>query len=95
MEFRFQNAAIETVLEEMAARLGFVIERTVQLNGRISVMAPEPVDADEAIVLLNTLIVPLGYGAVEKPAQEQADGRMARVLRVMPWDQVKKEAPVR
>jgi hypothetical protein len=95
MEFQFQNAEIDTVLDEMAARLGFVIERTVKLNGRISVRAPAPVNSDEAIVLLNTMIVPLGYGAVEKPAQEQADGRKARVLRVMPWDQAKKESPVR
>ena len=95
MKFQFENASLDTVLDEMSARLGFVIQRTVTLNGKISITAPQPVNADEAITLLNSLLVPLGYGAVEKPAQEQADGRKARVLRVMPWAEAKKEAPVR
>jgi type II secretory pathway component GspD/PulD (secretin) len=95
MIFNFENATIDQVLDEMSARLGFVIQRTVTLNGKISVTAPQPVNADEAIILLNSLLVPLGYGAVEKPAVEQADGRMARVLRVMTWADAKKEAPVK
>jgi type II secretory pathway component GspD/PulD (secretin) len=94
MSFKFENASIDTVLNEMSARLGFVIQRTVPLTGTISVLAPKPVDADEAITLLNSLLVPLGYAAVERPAQEQMDGRMARVLRVMSWEAAKKEAPV-
>jgi type II secretory pathway component GspD/PulD (secretin) len=95
MSFKFENASIDTVLDEMSARLGFVIQRTVVVNGKISITAPQPVNADEAITLLNSLLVPLGYGAVEKPAQEQADGRMARVLRVLTLADAKKEAPVR
>jgi hypothetical protein len=95
MVFKFENATIDQVLDEMSARLGFVIQRMVPLNGKISVAAPQPVNADEAITLLNSLLVPLGYAAVEKPAQEQDDGRMARVLRVMTWAAAKKEAPVK
>jgi hypothetical protein len=94
MKFQFENASIDTVLNEMSARFGFVIQRTVPLTGKVSVMVPQPVSADEAITLLNSLLVPLGYAAVEKPALEQADGRMARVLRVMTWERAKKEAPV-
>ncbi len=94
MVFQFENASIDTVLDEMSARLGFVIQKTVTLTGQISVTAPKAVNADEAIILLNSLLVPLGYGAVERPAMKMADGTTARVLRVMTWAQAKKEAPV-
>jgi hypothetical protein len=95
MRFKFENASIDTVLDEMSARLGFVIQKTVTLSGTVSITAPKPVDADGAITMLNSLLVPLGYAAIERPEQEQEDGRMARVLRVMTWDKAKKEAPVR
>jgi hypothetical protein len=94
MEFQFENTALDTVLDEMSARLGFVIQKAVPVKGKITVRAPAPVDADEAIVLLNSLLVPLGYAALEKPPQEMEGGGTARVLKVMTWDQAKKEAPV-
>jgi hypothetical protein len=94
MSFKFENASIDTVLDEMAVRLGIVVQKTVTLSGTVSITAPKPVDADGAMTLLNSLLVPLGYAAVERPEQEQEDGRMARVLRVMTWEKAKKEAPV-
>ena len=94
MEFKFENASLDTVLDEMSARLGFIIQKTVPVTGKITVMAPGAFDADAAIVLLNSLLVPLGYAAVEQPAREMDGGATARVLKVMTWAQAKKEAPV-
>ena len=88
--------AIEPVLglDEMSARLGFIVQKVVPVTGKITVWAPAPVDADEAIVLLNAMLVRLGYAALEQPPRELDGGGTARVLKVMTWDQAKKEAPV-
>ena len=95
MEFRFENATVDSVLDEMSARLGFVIQRNGPIAAHISVMSPLAVNADEAITLLNSVLAPVGYSAVEQPLQENADGSTSRVLRVMTISEAKKAAPVR
>ena len=94
MEFKFENASVDAVLDEMSVRLGFIIEKTMPITSKITIWAPKPVDADEAIVLLNSILVPIGYAAVEQPPRELDGGKTARVLKVMTWAQAKKEAPV-
>ena len=95
MEFRFENATVDSVLDEMSARLGFVIEKKDSISQKISVMAPAAVNAEEAVMLLNSVLVSVGYAAVEQPARENLDGSHTRVLRVMTQGEAKKSAPVR
>jgi hypothetical protein len=83
MDFNFESTPIETILDEMSARLGLIIERPFSIKQKVTVRGfPHPVDADEAITLLNCILYSFEYGVTELPAQKQPDGRTARVLRL-------------
>jgi len=90
MEFRFENASVDSILDELSTRLGFVIQKTEAIPARVTVMAPQKVDADEAVSLLNTVLISVGYAAIEQPERQNADGTTTRVLRVMTFKEAKK-----
>ncbi len=90
MVFRFEDAAVEDVLREVSIRLGIVIEKDGIVPGRVSVMVPGELNEDQAVGLLNSILLSVRYATVE--VQREGDPR--RILRVMPFEQAKKEAPV-
>jgi type II secretory pathway component GspD/PulD (secretin) len=90
MLFRFEDAAVEDVLREVTVRLGIVIEKDGIVPGRISIMVPEALNEDQAVALLDTILLSVRYAAVEVhyPGDER------RILRVMTFEKAKKKAAV-
>ena len=75
----FKDASIDAVLDELSETAGFVVVKQVPVNGRITLVSKQPVDAEEAVTLLNTVLKTNGYAAI----------RMGRVLKVLPLDAAK------
>jgi type II secretory pathway component GspD/PulD (secretin) len=88
MMFKFENAPVETVLSEMSARFGLRVVMMGVVPGKITIMVPEPVDAEEAVSLLSTVLLEQKFAVIQRPVGK------AMELRVMPWERAKKEAPV-
>ena len=88
MSFRFENATVDTILTEMSRRFGFIIIQSIQITARLTIQVPNPVNADEAVRMLNNLLVPLGYATLETRTGEGADAKT--VLRVDSISVVKK-----
>ena len=65
MKFQFIETPVETILDEMSQKLGIEIDRAAPVPGRISVYVPNPVNAAEAVRLLNALLASSGYTAME------------------------------
>ena len=89
MMFTFENAPVETVLREMSVRFGLRVVMMGVVPGKITIMVPEPVDADTAVSLLSTVLLGQKFAVIERPAGK---GGLGRELRVMPWEEAKKEA---
>ena len=75
MTFRFENASVDEVLAEMSARFGFILIKPQSLPNLVTVRVPTPVHADEAVILLNEFLVPLGYAPRETHSGEGTDAR--------------------
>ena len=93
MMFQFKDAPVDVVLNEISARFGFVIVKPDAALGRVSIDVPVPVNADQAIQLLNILLMSKGYAAVAMHWSVPADEERV-VLRVVSLDEAKKSAPV-
>jgi biotin carboxyl carrier protein len=86
--FQFEDVTVDRVLAEMSARFGFVITKTVTIPQRVTIKVPRPLHADEALRLLNDVLVPLGYATLETHTGEGAEGKTS--LRVAGLAEVKK-----
>ena len=71
--FDFRGASINTVLDELSTAAGFIIVRQVEPEGTVTLTSRQPVDADEAVTLLNTVLYEAGYVAVKQ-------GRILKVV---------------
>lgn len=82
----FQDASIDVVLDELSALAGFIVVREVKPEGRVTVTSKQPLNADEAISLLNTVLRNAGYVAI----------RQERILKIVAADKAKRlNIPVR
>ncbi|HTL29608.1 MAG TPA: type II secretion system secretin GspD [Tepidisphaeraceae bacterium] len=52
----FQDANINTVLDELSTVAGFIIVKQVKPEGRVTIQSKQPISADDAISLLNTVL---------------------------------------
>ena len=94
MAFRFENVTVDRILTEMSAHFGFIITKTDSIPNRVTIEVPQPVHADEALLLLNNVLVPLGYATLETYTGIGMDARTS--LRVAGLAEVKKaNIPVR
>jgi hypothetical protein len=91
MMFRFVDTPVEKILEEMSRNLGIEIDRAGPVPGRISVYVPNPVDAAEAVRLLNALLASSGYTAMVID-RYNPDGTPRLAVRVWTIDEAKKGA---
>jgi general secretion pathway protein D len=67
LRFNFRGVPLDTVLDYLSKAAGFVIfRRNVNLNGRVDVVSHQPLNRDEAVALLNTVLNDKGYTAVRK-----------------------------
>jgi len=93
MQFNFVNAQISVILNEMASRFGFIIvQPATPVPGFITIDVPGPVNADEAVRLLNNILVPLGYSTLETYTTPTpgVQGSQHTILRIATLQEVKK-----
>ena len=82
----FQDASIDTVLNELSASAGFIVVKEVKPEGRVTLVSRQPVPPDEAVALLNTVLRNAGYVAIQQE----------RILKIVSRDSAKRlNIPVR
>lgn len=82
----FQDADLNTVLDYLSKAAGFVVVKSGPLNGRVSAAGLQPVSAEDALKLLDTMLAQHDYIAV----------RNDRILRIVPrGNAMSEDLPVR
>ncbi len=82
----FREAPLSAVLEHLSEVGGLIIVEEATVDGRVTVMSRQPLNAQEAVDLLNTVLVEQGFAAVRK----------GRVLKIVTLEDAKKmNVPVR
>jgi general secretion pathway protein D len=76
----FKDAPLDTVLDYLSDAAGFVIVKEAAIDGRVTLVSRQPLNTDEAIMVLNTVLKSNGYAAV----------RQGRVLKIVSQDKAKK-----
>jgi general secretion pathway protein D len=74
ISLNFQDAPIDTVLERLSDEAGFIILKPgpAAIPGRMTARSTQPISADEAVKLLNTVLMNNGYTAIQ----------MGRILKI-------------
>lgn len=73
----FKDVPLETVLEYLSEAAGYVILADTQVEGNVSVISRQPLNRDEAIDLLDTILNEKGFTAVRR-------GTNGRILKIVP-----------
>ncbi len=82
----FQDASLSAVLNYLSEAAGFVIVQEAQVSGTVNVMSRQEISAEDAVDLLNTVLLEKGYIAI----------RNGRILKIVSRkDAQKKDLPVR
>jgi len=85
LRLNFRGAPIDTVLDYLSRAGGFVIVRDTPVSGTIDIVSHAPLNADEAVALLHTVLSDRGYGVI----------RTERVLRIVRRDDARnRDLPV-
>ncbi len=79
LSLNFQDASLQAVLEYLSDKAGLVIIADEPLDGRMTVISRQPLCLDEAVSLINSVLMEKGLAAV----------RMERTLRVVTLDKAK------
>jgi type II secretory pathway component GspD/PulD (secretin) len=86
IRLNFQGAALADVLSYLSEAAGFVILGDLEVSGTVNVMSHQPLNSDEAVDLLNAILIEQGYIAL----------RSGRILRIVPRAEAhKRDLPVR
>jgi type II secretory pathway component GspD/PulD (secretin) len=86
IRLNFQGAALSDVLTYLSEAAGFVILVDQEVSGTVNVISHQPLSMDEAVDLLNAILIEKGYVAL----------RSGRILRIVPRaDAHKRDLPVR
>jgi general secretion pathway protein D len=64
LRMNFQGVPLDTVLDYLSRQAGFTIVREVQVEGRVNVVSHQPLDRDEVVELLNSVLNGMGYAAL-------------------------------
>ncbi len=70
----FQGAALSDVLNYLSDAAGFVIVQEAPVSGAVNVTSRQPISADEAVDLVNTVLIEKGYVAIR-------NGRILKIVR--------------
>ena len=87
------NTPIGDILNEMATRFGFIIVQPANpIPGFVNVQVNAPVNSDDAVRLLNSVLLPLGYGTIETYTTPTpgAPNSQHTILRVATLAEIKK-----
>lgn len=86
IQLNFRGASLDAVLDYLSEIAGFVIVKQTDVDGQIDVWSRQPLNQDEAINLLNTVLHEKGYAAI----------RNGRILTIVNRDDaIKKDIPVK
>ena len=89
MKFAFTNAPLSAILDEMNKRFDLIIAvPNTAVPGSLTIRTPDELHQEEAIQLLNSLLTPLGYTALESPISD-SDKKFLRILPVTDTQTVK------
>ncbi len=67
LQLNFQDASINTVLDELSAKAGFIVIKELKVEGRVvGLVSKKPLMPDEAISLLNTVLKSTPYAAIQQ-----------------------------
>ncbi len=81
----FQGASLADVLNYLSESAGFVIVQEVPVTGNVNIISRQPVSPEEAVDLLNTVLLTKGYTAI----------RNGRILKIISRkDAEKRDLPV-
>jgi general secretion pathway protein D len=81
----FQGASLTDVLNYLSDAAGFVIVQEAPVSGTVNVTSRQPISAEEAVDLLNTVLIEKGYIAI----------RNGRILKIVKRDGAqKRDLPV-
>jgi general secretion pathway protein D len=81
----FQGAALTDVLNYLSEAAGFVIVQEAPISGTVNVVSRQPITAEEAVDLLNAVLVEKGYVAIR-------NGRILKIVNRR--DAQKRDLPV-
>lgn len=80
LRFNFRGAPLETVLNYLSDAAGFIIVPEADLKGKVDVISTQPLNKQEAVDLLNTIVSKNGLAAI----------RNGRTLTIISQDEAKK-----
>ena len=81
----FQNASLTDVLNYLSEAAGFIVVQEVPVSGTVNVVSKQEITPDEAVDLLNAVLLEKGFVAI----------RNARILKIVPRkDAQKRDLPV-
>lgn len=80
LRLNFRNAPLEQILNYLSEAAGFIIVLEARVEGRVDVWSAQPLDQDEAVVLLNSVLNKNGFAAI----------RNERTLTIINRDDAKK-----
>lgn len=64
IKLNFKQAPLDVVLTHMSKSLGLSVVKKAEVNERITVMSEKELSQDEALVLLNAILIEKGYAAI-------------------------------
>jgi general secretion pathway protein D len=73
LRMHFRGAPLESVLDYLSDAAGFIIVLDTQVHGRVDIWSDQPVNRDEAMDLLNSVLNKNGYAAIR-------DGRKLTIV---------------
>src|SRR4051812_21244530 len=86
LRLNFRNVPLEMVLNYLSDAAGFIIVLETDIKGKVDVWSNQPLNRDEAVDLLNTILNKNGYAVIQN----------GRTLRVVSREDAKvKDIPVR
>ncbi len=82
----FQDASLSDVLNYLSEAAGFVVVQEAKVEGKVNVVSRQPITAEDAVDLLNTVLLEKGYVAI----------RNGRILKIVSRKNAeKRDLPVR
>lgn len=86
LKFNFRDVPLDTVLDYLSEAGGFTVVREATVDGRVDIVSHQPLNKDDAVALLNTVLNGRGYAAI----------RSERTLTIVKSEDAKqKDIPVR
>jgi general secretion pathway protein D len=86
IRLNFQNASLADVLSYLSSAAGFIILQEAPVPGTVSVVSAQPVTPDEAVDLLNAVLVEKGYIALRSGRILKIVNRQDAATRDLPVD---------